>query len=313
MPAISVILPTYRPGGLEFALRTLRTQTFEDFEVVIADEHIAARRDLWAHTLHEHDIAHVFADMSRSAWPRASAPIAHNEAARVASGELLIFLSDYAVAQPDWLETHWRVWTGCDRKYCAMGPFRFLMPPAEWLDVSLPIHVSREWMAENNAAYSIFKDPELAADEAALGELPAQVGTLANPTGVWAQAVSGQDPKLTMPEGPISYSYYYNKNEAVPLKAFLDVNGADESFVGLHPYDDAVLALRLHKAGVRWWLAQSATINIVQVRHFMDAAKWDTGVSDAAKQFERVRAYIETTGDYRTPNDIDLCTERAKR
>lgn len=308
MPAISVLLPTYRPGGVEMAVRSLGCQTFRDFEVVIADEHWRARTGIWGTLLKKEaklsDRQIKFADMSRSLFPRSSAPIAHNEMIKKASGELCIFFSDYAMAQPDWLQNHWNIWkTGTP----CMGPFEFVMPSKEMLHVPTPIHVDSQWMADHGAEYSIFKDSVFD-----FWNLPVQTSTLNNETGVWSEATSGQDLKLEMHEGPCDWTYYYNKNEAVPLEALLRINGADEQFNGLHPFDDHALALRLTAAGVRWRVSQSVKIRIVQVRHFMDFTKWDKPVADAAALFEGIRSYVQGTGDYRTPNPFDLRTEWRK-
>lgn len=306
---MSVVLPTYRPGGIELAKRSLLQQTFRDFEVIIADEHVLHRRARWESALLEGPSALrperlKFADMSRSAFPRSSAPVAHNEAARISSGELLVFLSDYALCAPDWLERHWRVWKESAKRFVCSAPFVYVTAPEEWLRVPPPIRVDAGFMEENGIAYSIFKDSE----ERDWDALPAQTRNFARPEDHWKTATVGwQDPKLTMRDGaPCDWQMYYNKNESVPLEKFLDVNGADESFCGLHPYDDAALALRLYASGVRWRVDHKATIQVVQVRQWMHYTKWDAPASEPEKLFRRITAAIAAGGSPRTPNPFDL-------
>lgn len=310
---ISVILPTYRPGGLELAAESLNAQTFKDFEVIIADEHIASRRVLyWLQALP--DLNLKFADMSRSVFPRSCAPIAHNECIKLAEGELCVYLSDYALCQPNWLETHWNIWEGSGKKFVAMGPFEFVMAPESWLKAKPPFKVTA-LSAPSNAplrsmedlSFSIFDEPY----NLDFNELPLQQGHIVRADGdkAWAAVSSSQDPKLYMAEGPVDRNFYYHKNEAVPTEALLEINGADESFVGLHPYDDAATSLRLHAIGVRWWLAHQAKIKIVQIRQWIDQTKWDAPVGQAAMQYKRVEAAV-ALGIIRTPNPFDLRKER---
>lgn len=307
---ISVILPTYRPGGIELAALSLKRQTFPvaEFEVVVADEHVIVRRERWEAALE--GLTVKFADMSRSAFPRSSAPVAHNEAVKVASGELLVFLSDYALCEPDWLQRHWNVWKDSGKKKVCTAPFVYVLPPKEWLRVEPPIRIDAGYMDEHGLAYSIFSEPHTRD----FGALPAQTFNFARREERWSGATVGwHDPKITMPTGcNVDWQFYYNKNESVPLEKFLDVNGADESFCGLHPYDDSALAVRLYHAGVRWKLDVGAVIRVVQIRQWMHYTKWDAPVTEPEKMFRRIATSIAMGGPHRTPNPFDLREERYK-
>ena len=98
----SIIIPTYkRPLLLRNLLNSLRTQTaMSRFEVIVAND--AEDEDL-------SDLEAEFSDISVKVVNlrgRHGRPIARNQAARLAEGDILIFLDDDMTVVPEFVEAH---------------------------------------------------------------------------------------------------------------------------------------------------------------------------------------------------------------
>lgn len=103
MAAVSVIVPTHnRAGVLRDALESIVRQSFEDFEVVVVDDHSddaeAARRVV--DSLSDPRFRCIYLDRNRG--PAG----ARNEAAGYCTGEYLSFLDDDDLLLPDKLKVH---------------------------------------------------------------------------------------------------------------------------------------------------------------------------------------------------------------
>lgn len=88
MVKISVISPSIRPKGLEITLRSLKEQTFTDFEWIV-ELGIGQKHDLNA---------------------------ALNRAIKRSNGELVVFLQDYIKIAPDALQRFWDAYTADPKK-----------------------------------------------------------------------------------------------------------------------------------------------------------------------------------------------------
>ena len=97
---ITVVLPTWRIGGLDITLGALARQTFRDFEVIVVDALHEWRSGLVA----GERVHHVSVD--NSIFPISSHSRFRNTAIRRAQGARLVFLSDYASPHPDFLAAH---------------------------------------------------------------------------------------------------------------------------------------------------------------------------------------------------------------
>lgn len=106
MPAISLIVTTYRLGGLDVLFDSLAKQSFTNFELVLVDALYDTRtkivmreaRDRFLHVQHVRLNPHPFP---------AYAPASERNAGIVAStGDAILFLDDYVRLAPDFVERH---------------------------------------------------------------------------------------------------------------------------------------------------------------------------------------------------------------
>ena len=237
---ISVLLCTYRFGGISISLEGLARQTFprNDFEVILCDRWYEERKDAVKELNEQYEVPLIHVKPIRQQFPLSSGSMQRNSAICEASGELLIFLCDYALCQPDWLQRHWNCYDP-ERMTTGMGPHRYRVHPPE---------LKENWEKEY---ISIFKE-ELTPDK--IMNLPIQP--------------AGQDPKLERGGGPIGGDYFHMKNEAFMTSTALAINGCDEGFdnQGGHAYSDMDYGQRINNAGGTFLLDPSNIIEIIQIR-----------------------------------------------
>ena len=268
LPKMSVLLCSYRPGGLDVTFSGLGAQDYHgEWEVIFVDELFAQRVEVvrgeaFRAGLQPHRLRHV--PNLRSLHPRDSTGRAHNEAIVRAGGEVAVWLTDYAAVPPDWLTRHAAVRSevGGDALVVNAAFYNVWAPPLH--DCVRPAPIAPDDMRAVLRA-SIFARP-LSWREAQ--QLPLQGRSLVG--GAWTRSPSGQDEASTRyPDGPVTYEYYFMKHDSAPLDLLRSVGGNDESFDGLHKYHDTELGLRLAAAGAKFWHSKAPAIRVVQVRHLM--------------------------------------------
>lgn len=94
MPKISVVIPAHNAEDhIEKSLMSLKRQVFDDFEIIVADDHSTDRTC---------EIAEQYAKVIKSAW-RIGEGAARNLGAKSAKGEILAFTDADVVLPKDWL------------------------------------------------------------------------------------------------------------------------------------------------------------------------------------------------------------------
>jgi hypothetical protein len=140
-PLVSVLVPAYRPGGLDITFAALRDQTFKDFEVVIIDQRYEKRHVevMAAAAQYGLDVIHAPEHRRNGEWIVAAT--AYNTAAALAAGKYIIFLHEWWWAPPEWIAAHLRLLesnpmavsvtpytTGEPPELAARRPFDFTAP-----------------------------------------------------------------------------------------------------------------------------------------------------------------------------------------
>lgn len=242
----SILLNTFRMGGLDISFAGLANQSFpkNDYEVILCDVWYDKRKDAVKKYIKDkgYDIPLVHCKPIRSTYPIDSGSMHRNSAIAYAEGELAIFLCDYSYVKPDWLERHWNIFAKSNKMATAMAPHRYWLHP----------EVKATWAIEPISIFTEEFTPSM------LGKLqPTPEGT--------------QDPKLLLPDGGITYIYFHMKNEAMRLDTLLSINGCDEGYDvdGGHCYSDTDLALRLSCAGNQFVHDSGNIAEIIQVRDFV--------------------------------------------
>ena len=120
--AVSVIVPTWNEGKyLVKLLESLKSQTFKDFEVIVAD---SGSEDETA------EVAFRYGSRLEQG-PRKGAGEGRNRGARVAKGDILVFIDSDCVASKNLLE---KVIDACEEPEVIGGTFAFYPLDGTWLD-----------------------------------------------------------------------------------------------------------------------------------------------------------------------------------
>jgi len=100
MPKISVVCVTNRPGSVAFLKEQLDKQTFQDFEVIVADDAKQERIPGWfqfkPRQKHDDDVWNINK--------------AYNDALNLVTGQLVVFLQDFIWIPANGLERFWELY-----------------------------------------------------------------------------------------------------------------------------------------------------------------------------------------------------------
>ncbi|MDO8689278.1 MAG: glycosyltransferase family A protein [Dehalococcoidia bacterium] len=274
MPAVSVLVCTYRCGGLDLVLGSLAKQTFTDFEIVIVDDLAMERRAqilAIARTLWGPEFAAKIIYPDHAPTRVAAASVAENKAIVNASGELCLWFCDYSWAPFDWVENHWNTYLDSNKKASAVGGSRFLNPPGvqEGLmrgagPMGAPTGDLLHPHGDGSTPFTIFRE----SLEAGVAHLTPQIG--------------GQDPKLQLHDGPTAddFCVVHFKNEGVPLRVLLALNGVEAAYDAGHRHGDSDMFHRLIESGWRFILNSKCHIDTVNVRFIMGTLPWPDSIEE---------------------------------
>jgi len=266
LPKVSVIVNSYRPGGLDVLFDSLRHQDYPgEWEVVFVDELWERRQDVVARLALDvpcGEFHHI--GNERGHWPKCSTAAAHNAGIVRSSGDLVIWWSDYSAARPDWISQHvaaHRSWGGGNLVVNG-SHFNTRAPAISSALQHFPLDPVDPSLAR---LITIFDHPVTSA-EAFL--LPLSGWSMVD--GKWTFTHTGQDTaSMHIPDGPVDSGYYFMKHDSVPREALVSVGGNDESFDGLHQRHDTEMAIRLEANGARFVHSHRVACRIIQIRHLM--------------------------------------------
>jgi glycosyltransferase involved in cell wall biosynthesis len=307
---VSVIVPSYRDGGLDILCDSLAGQAFRDFELVITDAIYDRRRPIVADRLASYDfpIKHI----SPTGGPALSNYCRSiNDAFAHASGELVVIQCDYTWMPPDCLAEHWRAYEESDKRTCFLRDNHCTALPPLHPEFT-PYGPDMEQFTEGRRA-QIEAEINAGADRYAAdleaGKLDRFMWSIfAEPltqATVDALPVTRSDVKQGRPQ--IDYRHCSLKNEGIPLEAFLAVNGLDEDFDGSHLYQDQEFAWRVERAGYRWATTSGADVKIVNPRTVLSSKRLDRPMDTNGKlMYAKQAAGIVRVNEHR-----DLRVERA--
>lgn len=263
-PFLSVVVPTFRVGGLDILLSGLKGQTFTDFELILVDCVMRHRRLPDGALDAGFPVVHV--EPFSNPFPVASFCRCANTGLSLARGEVAVLVTDFTWLPPGGLDAHARFHRSHGLRDALMCPHAYAAHPS--VSRSFPAYgrgdIDR--YVDDLESGALVKFGLSLSDEPFSGDargLPED-----EPHGVHGSAEKPRDPKLVMPAGPIPPSFFHGKNESVRLEALLGVNGWNEDLDGAHGYQDSELAGRLtSRAGLRWTLDPSNVAVIVNPRH----------------------------------------------
>ena len=262
MPFISVIVPTYRAGGIDVILDALAAQTFTDFELVLVDMLKRHRAKEVAREAHDRFLRVVHVEPKPSPFPVASYCACANAGLAAASGEVALFMTDYSRPPADMLAAH----AAFHRADKTAGRAGFMMPH-RYTALELDPRFNLRYASSDLERYERdlergYLDPWMVS----IGQ-PSERADAGHEVDGGGRATADADPKLRMAAGPIDSVFFHAKCESVRLERCLEVNGFDEDLDGGHGYQDSDFAARLtQNAGVRWTLDPSLVCEIANPR-----------------------------------------------
>lgn len=267
---LSVIVPSYRVGGVDVLVLSLAFQGFKDFELIIADGIHARRAPIIKKQLDAAPFTVKHLPPS-GGMPLSNYSRSINDAIANASGELVVIQADFTWMPPDCLTTHWRAYEQSDGRSCFMlDNHCTALPP---LNPDFPGYGPNFESKE----YSEAERPRFESDThhaASIYERDVETGRL--DSCMWSLFKEPLTNEAVMAL-PITRSHCKQgqtldpnwcslKNESIPTEAFLAVNGLDEDMDGSHLYQDQEFAWRVAKAGYTWTTAPGGAAYMVNPR-----------------------------------------------
>lgn len=118
MVKVSIILPTFRMGGLDLTKYSLLGQSFKSFELILVDELYSQRKDKVKEYFKGINLKHIPPFRVNNYFSSATS---RNTGILCAEGELLVFTNDYTWLSPDCIERHWNAYSDLKGKYAITG------------------------------------------------------------------------------------------------------------------------------------------------------------------------------------------------
>jgi glycosyltransferase involved in cell wall biosynthesis len=258
MPYLSVIVPTYRVGGLDVLFESLSNQTFKDFELILVDSIREYRAPYIEDNINKLDFQVKHISPIHDPYPYHNYCRSANTGIINASGEVVVLSADHTWFQPNVLEVHANFHKSHPVNHGLMCPNKYLSPPP--VNPVLPVYNQiyevegnvdmDKYVSDiksgllNDVMYSIYINP-LIKTSSPLDTLfphPEYVNHMA------------RDPKNISPIGPILHNYFCCQNESMNIKHLFAINGFDEDLDFSHSSQDSDMGERLtFKAGVSWF------------------------------------------------------------
>jgi len=298
---------------------SLNGQTFQDFEVVIADA-IKAHRPALFGPPHGGN-RYWFDDRVKHIAPSGGTHLSNysrsiNDGIAHAAGELIVIQTDYTWMPPDCLAEHWRAYEASDKKTCFLRDNHCTALPLlhpEFRSYGPDMEQFHEgWRAEiermiNEGADRYAADLESGKLDRFMWSIFAEPLTQEK---VDALPVTRSDVKQGRPA--IDYRHASLKNEGIPLEAFLAVNGLDEDMDGSHLYQDQEFACRVERAGYRWTTAPGTDVKIINPRSVLSSKRLDRPMRGGGDSNEG-RMAVTLAGKQWANPERDLRAEREAR
>lgn len=120
MVQLSLVYVTYRPGGYDILLDSVKNQTFRDFELIVVDELTHRRDKVLKYFTRCGDITTIVTPSKPKAFPKHVYGLlnAFNTGVIESSGEYIVILDDYTWLPPDSLQRFMNHKQKMDEGYC---------------------------------------------------------------------------------------------------------------------------------------------------------------------------------------------------
>lgn len=273
MAKVSVVVSSWRPGGLDITFAGMAAQTHLDFEVILVDHRRLTRLDSVAQKAREYSLTNLFHVPEHRCDKFYHGAAAFNTGLMLAEGDITIMLQDYCYAPVGWIEKHEESHNFRTPTFC-LAPYCHLEIPEE----RLPYKTE----SEQELRYSLVEEPESVKggfDEFCIFDEPFNNSWITKLKV--QQPPQAQDPKFieayvtkTRNRGPIPFWYCHAKNCSFPTEMAIKVGGIDETFdKGKGPWDNE-FCFRFDRAGCTVWFEPLALTFHLDPRTLMGTMPW---------------------------------------
>lgn len=248
MPKVSVLVSTFRPGGLDITFAGMRDQIFKDFEVILVDRRYEIRKAEVQELAEIYDLNLIHVPEHRRNGQWAAIGSAWNTGIALAKGEIILFLQDWAYAPPGWLEAHMDCQVNVDRRY-VLSPYVYMNLP--------PLLTKQRFVSSTNGSedYGTFDTNAILN-----GDILYECATFSDGLfeGSWVRDLTRmteqQDPRILSRGHAVPANWVHIKNESVSRSVVWELNGLDERLdCGKGPLDtDLWQRLRLSNTELYW-------------------------------------------------------------
>jgi len=158
-PSFSLIIPTFRPGGIDIIADSIHNQVMKDIELILVDDYINNRHEEVLEYLASKNITTQYLGPSKKkGFPETIHNVANaiNTGFMASTKEFVMLLGDYQWLAPDFFE---KMLLRCDMmksNTCVVTPARVFSAPQPEVYSNIQLW-SKEWKGhpeENNCSYS---------------------------------------------------------------------------------------------------------------------------------------------------------------
>lgn len=257
-PYISIIMPTMRIGGLDIVFDCLEKQTFKDFELILVDNLYDYRKDIVKEKLKQYSFQCKHINTIKKQFPLHTYCHCVNSGIVQASGDIILFSSDYYYRMPNFLQKHADFHKITPDNWGYAPPGLNIISPT-LLKKDLPtygINNHEQYMQDlemgklQNFMWSIFDDSSIFNSQNVLH---------------WPEEdrnIRGYDMKIDYNYGQwVSPDYIFLQCESVKIKPLLAANGLNEELDGCHAFQDVDLSYRLKNLFDFKWVGDNTNIS----------------------------------------------------
>lgn len=245
-PLVSIVMPAYRPGGMDITLDGLAKQTCKDFELIIIDSRYERRHEALMNFADSYHVPLIHAPEHRRNGKWIVYCAAMNTGFALARGEYVLMLHDFTWVPPDWIEKHLAAHEGNDNLYITADNYHVDMPEVLFKRPFAPADMNeanKQKTTLDEIFYggvvdelAFFKDGLFNGDWLPLPSSPKQ----------WQSQLTerfkaGHKPDVDWP---------HLSNDSIRREHILKLNGFDERFDFCRSVADQNFAIRAHLAGL---------------------------------------------------------------
>lgn len=254
---ISIIIPTFRIGGLDVLFEGLKHQTNQNFELVLVDGLYQYRKGLVLDKTKSYSFKVVHIEPRNNKFPFNQYCGYVNSGLSVASGDIVLFGCDYMFFHPQCCEQHANFHQSNDRKTALFAGYQYnntpklkrdlvnYRPPDWMIQIKVPVEYEQEEVLAAQRYNKDVKNGKLNDLMWSIFDSDFKAYDMQNLTTALI------DERVKISNGPIDSKWCFLKNESYK-KSFLTKHGGfNELFDGSHGYQDSEFSGRMVNRGMK--------------------------------------------------------------